>query len=65
MEIKTKFNLGDNVWVVHNSRAIEIEVAVITVNCAGVSYYADTIGSFPESECFATKDELLKHVAGE
>ena len=64
MNIITMFAPGDQVWVVHNSRALQIKIAAVIVSDSGTSYYADNIGNFYEAECFATKDDLLRHVAG-
>lgn len=65
MEIKTKFNIGDKVWVVINSKASEIEVAAISITKDGIFYGESRYGMHRESECFETKAELLKFVAGE
>lgn len=64
MNIITLFAPGDKVWVVHNCRAILVEVSAVIVSHSGVSYAFDHLGNFYESECFATKEELLRHVAG-
>lgn len=65
MEIKTQFNIGDLVWVVINSKAAEIEVVAISVTKDGIFYGESRYGMHHESECFATKPELLEYVAGE
>lgn len=65
-----KFGLGDKVWIVENSRAIQVEVNSIYISNHGTSYWFAKDGetnslSIEEEKCFATKDELLKYVAGE
>lgn len=36
MEIKTKFNVGDKVWVMHNNRPKEIQVGAIKIKVVGL-----------------------------
>ena len=66
MEIKTKFKLGARVWTIHNCKATEIEVAAMTVDINGV-WIRDRhdYTSFHEDNCFATKDELIRHITSE
>lgn len=70
MEIITKFPLGDKIWYVDDSRAVNAEIIGIHVYPERISYSLSREGrSTPsaatEDKCFATKDELMKHVAGE
>lgn len=62
MEIKTKFALGDKVWKVHESKAVFFVVNCIMYDGAvyyGESRYDTTI----ESQCFPTKEALIKHIS--
>lgn len=66
MEIKTKFNIGDKVWTICKCKATEIEISAIIVDANGVWLRAKKdYSAFCEDECFISKDELLKHIAGE
>ena len=57
MEISTKFAIGDKVWKIHDSKAgcILYDGAVYY----GATRYDVTIAT----QCFASKEELLKYVA--
>ena len=72
MEIKTKFNVGDKVWVIksqfRNSVVAELEISKINIiimeNDVRIAYRI--LGEdFNESVVFATKEELRKHFFGE
>lgn len=70
MEIKTKFALGDTVWIVVESKAIQAEVHSIFIGKEVLFYNLkpspDAMSiAYEEQKCFATKEELLKYVAGE
>lgn len=66
MEIRTKFGLGDKVWVIRNLRAEQIEVNAVIADESGVwvraadAYYP----MFREDACFPTKEALIKHILG-
>lgn len=64
MEIKTKFNLGDTVWIIRGSKATKITIEAIAVNKNGI-FYSDcplVVDIRPESQCFATKEELVDYI---
>ena len=63
MKIETQFNIGQRIWVIRNGKATPIEVKVITLTVHGIEYGEGWFPTFPEAECFATKEELLKFVA--
>lgn len=70
MNIITKFAIGDRVWIVVDSKAVQVTVSSIFISDGRIDYNLkrnpDTTSvSCEESKCFATKDELLKYVAGE
>ena len=65
MEIKTKFNLGDKIWAVINSKATEIEVTAISITANGISYGDSQYNMHRESECFFSKPELIEYIASE
>lgn len=66
MEIKTKFSLGDKVWTIRDFKATEIEIDAMTVNINGVWIRGkEDYTSFHEDTCFATKVELIRHIAGD
>lgn len=68
MEIITKFAIGDKAWTVRGCKAKEFTVASIHVFESGVVYTAEGIApqsSIPESQCFATKVELLEYIAAD
>lgn len=65
MEIKTKFAIGDKVWTIQNCKATQFKIRFIGVYDGVITYGADRYASIPESECFATKEELLKYITTE
>ena len=70
MEIRTEFNIGDGVWTIIDSKAKDTVIESIHIFKDGVSYAvkkADKHGyvQHPESECFATKEELIKYITSE
>ena len=68
MEIKTKFALGDKVWIVNDSKAVQAEIHSIFI-CSQYTDYNLKLSdgsmklSINESECFGTKEELMRYVA--
>lgn len=62
MEITTKFNVSDTLWTVRECKAIQFNVARIHLSKDGISYWDEEYHSHPEENCFATKDELIKHL---
>lgn len=65
MEIKTKFSLGEKVWIIQNSKATQITIEIIRLDNKAIMYGANAYDLHLESECFATKEALLEYVAGE
>lgn len=63
MEIKTKFAIGDGVWTIRKCKAVSFEIGCVMYDESGVYYGVYAYELTPESQCFATKEELLKHVA--
>lgn len=62
MEIKTRFALGDKVWKVENSKAVCFEVCHIAYD--GAVYYGTcSYDTCVETQCFATKEELIKYLS--
>lgn len=62
MEIKTEHSLGDKLWRVRDSKANCFEVRCIVYD--GTVYYGETCYELTLStQCFATKEGLLKYVA--
>mgnify|MGYP001592752278 FL=1 len=67
---EANFNVGDTVWVVKNSKAVQKKVTLVYIHPNGPVYYVFdwcfyksdiTIGDeLPSKEVFATKDELIK-----
>lgn len=62
MEIITKFAIGSKVWTVRDCKAVCFEVGCILYD-GGVCYGETRFDIIPETQCFATKEELLKHIA--
>ena len=66
MEIKTKFKIGNPVWIIYNNKPIRLDVVniKIIVKIKGTEiiygFWADGETQRLESECFATKGELVK-----
>lgn len=67
MEIKTKYNLGDNVFTLSKEmKIVEKEVKRVSVfvwpDETRVNYdFVDGSDAY-EDKCFASKEELLKHI---
>lgn len=73
MTITTKFSIGDSVWVMKNGNPCKITVGMIEVinypennfgvfSTSTIVDYYDSLRPyirFPESACYATKEELL------
>lgn len=67
MEIKTKFKIGDKVWTIIDGRAKETTIESIHIFNDGVSYAVKMADKrcyvqHSESECFATKEELIEYI---
>lgn len=69
MQFETKYKIGDEVLVLKQSKAQTIEINSIVISETGIRY-SDSAGyfvanSYPESECFATIDELIEYIKSE
>lgn len=69
MQFETKYNIGDEVLVLKQSKAQTIKINSIIISEIGIRY-SDSVGyyvadSYPESECFATIDELIEYIKSE
>lgn len=73
MKVETKFNVGDFVWTIHDSRVIcftikSIEITVFSNNDIWIKYIDNTPyypndhsnHKFSEGKCFASKEELAQ-----
>ena len=69
MQIKTKYNIGDKVWVIVNNKPTEllinsIEIFIHDMGQYRIGYsiwYVDKKNEgFEETQVFPTKEELLK-----
>lgn len=74
MEIKTKFNIGDEVWSLSENRLMKRKIKQIIIN-KGIEYvFNDSSMSLVEklyhrpiigeSCCFATKNDLIAYLLG-
>lgn len=61
MEILTKYALGETIYVIRESKAVKMEIRSIVISETGI-YYSDFVYSYPEKECFASIDELVKYI---
>lgn len=62
MEILTKFALSDKIWRLQNCKAVCFEVKHVAYD-GGVYYGSNPYDLTPESQCFGSKEELIKYVA--
>lgn len=74
MNIKTKYNPGDKVWVMIDNRPIALFVNFIDIKCFldydkkpnySITYYASSGiygGKFIEKEMFISKEDLKEHL---
>ena len=68
MTIETKYNIGDEVWVMYNMKPTKITIKRISYYCGRwghllkehIMYLTDNNCSFNEDILFPTKEELLK-----
>ncbi len=69
MEISTKFQPGDNVWIMHDNKPVEIKIRSMNIRCNNPSFYCvvyvvagiRTEPSFEvyEENVYKSKEELL------
>lgn len=76
MEIKTRFDIGDKAWTLSRNKAVEFEVCSISISRSktllpityitycGASRDGKVITAI-ESECFASKEELIAYITSE
>ena len=66
MEIKTKYNIGDTVYIIDGSRIKRAVIEDIWIAAiegyTKISYRFKLYPMKPEAECFATKEELINHL---
>lgn len=62
MEIITKFPIGAKVWTIRDCKAATFKVGCILYDGTNLYYGETRFDTIIESQCFATKEELLKHV---
>ena len=68
MEVKTKYNIGDEVYILDGYNVYRVKILGVRFEQHGVSpssilYF---FGCFPmkkESECFTTKEKLINHLS--
>ena len=69
MEIKTKFSIGDKVVVLKDSKAVGMEIKSIAVDKDGICYSDSSVYCIfqpvPESQCFASVEELVEYITSE
>lgn len=69
MEIKTKFNIGDRIYLIEiigrkwivapYSRNNDCTITGIVIRCEGV-YYNTSLSIYSEKDCFVTEEEAQK-----
>ncbi len=64
MEVQTKFNINDTIWVVADNKVVQrnitgVEITVVDPSKPEITYA--TIGDvkYPEQDVFKTKQELI------
>lgn len=65
MEIKTKYNIGDAVYILDGYKIVRANISCIKVekhgdSKASILYYFPIFPMRKESECFSTREELIK-----
>lgn len=63
--LKTRFKIGDKIWIVHNCKAIQIEVCKIIVSEKGISYMDKNLICKPQEWCFPTREALVLYMISE
>lgn len=62
MEISTEFAIGDKAWKIRDSKAVCFEVGCILYD--GAVYYGENCYNvIISTQCFASKEDLLKYVS--
>lgn len=69
MDIRTKFNVGDEVFTIKDMRIISFVVKYIDVFSSEIgtkkSYSDESCVFFEEEKCFKTRKELLAFIQGD
>ena len=64
MEVNTKFNVGDQVWLVESNKVVMRIIDKLVINCEGetvdIKYSTNGSNNIPEHLLFKTKNELLE-----
>ena len=64
MEVNTKFNVGDKVWLVESNKVVMRIVDKLVINWEGntvdIKYSTNGSNDIPEHLLFKTKNELLE-----
>ena len=64
MNIKTKYNIGDEVWFIFNYKPTQGKILGLTIYSPTYYFYTVSIlhtsGTMNEKDLFPTKEELLK-----
>ena len=64
MEVNTKFNIGDEVWLVDANKVVKMPVTGVVITLEGdaqeVKYSFWNHNDIPENRLFKTKNELLE-----
>ena len=70
MEIETKFNVGQDVFYIEHGNIISGEITNITIKVRRITSYVISVNTeykvnnknLTDIECFATPQDLLKHI---
>lgn len=68
MEIKTKYNIGDSVYILDGYKIVRANIACIKFEQHGdakpcTTYWFPVHPMRREGECFSTKEELIKFLS--
>lgn len=69
MQINTKFPIGESVWSILNGRAHGFEITGVDISKDSkgntkISYRDGMFNSYPEHQCFLSKEELRDYFMG-
>lgn len=64
MEVNTKFNVGDKVWLVESNKVVMGLINTLVINWEGdtvdIKYFTNGSNDIPERLLFKTKNEVLE-----
>lgn len=66
METRTKYNIGDMVWLISNNKAASRKITRVIISAEEPEHWEVKYSlqhgdaEYPESQLFKTKEELLK-----